>query len=93
MKTDIELIEGFKANFVHGRLFTEAQVHMLIGWARGEARKEIMSKIPNMELLQAEFSEQFERLAKGCVEITPPMKKRAFTWFVSGAAAVIKKLK
>jgi hypothetical protein len=93
MKTDEELIEGFKETYVHGRLFTESQVHMLMGWARAEIKREILSEIPNMGLLQADFSEQFKRLAECPDETTPLMKKRAFAWFITGAAAVIKKLK
>ncbi|HLN56107.1 MAG TPA: hypothetical protein VK207_08945 [Bacteroidales bacterium] len=39
MKTDKELLEGFRTQFNTGRLFTESNVLVLMGMARGEEKK------------------------------------------------------
>ncbi len=40
MATDRELLEGFKEQFQTGRLFTESQVLVLMGYARGEEKRQ-----------------------------------------------------
>jgi hypothetical protein len=54
MKTDKELLEGFRTQFNTGHLFTESQVLVLMGYARAEARKEPrVKKLPGWGVCEA----------------------------------------
>jgi hypothetical protein len=46
MATNKQLLEGFKSQFNTGRLFTESQALILMGYARGDTRKMIKDLLP-----------------------------------------------
>lgn len=44
MKTDKEMMLAFQEQFNTGRLFTETQVLVLMGYARGEERRQLATE-------------------------------------------------
>lgn len=47
MANDKELLKAFREQFNTGHLYTESQVLVLMGYARGEARKELRAPEPD----------------------------------------------
>lgn len=55
MATNKQLLKGFKSQFNTGRLFTEAQVLILMGYARGDARKTLKDLLPAEDDIEREL--------------------------------------
>lgn len=55
--TDKKIITGFREQFQTGKLFTGSNVLVLMGYARGDARKMIKEKILTKEDIEQELIE------------------------------------
>lgn len=96
MKTDKELLADYKER-VKCRLYTEDQLLLLMNKARTEGRYEVLSKIPDMVIFDQEFSEMYKKVntenSKLPANMESYLKKMNLSWFLAGAALVIKKIK
>jgi hypothetical protein len=53
--TDKEILKGFQEQFNTGRLLTESQALVLMGMARGDARKELLSRLPKEDDIEMDI--------------------------------------
>lgn len=59
MPTNKEIMLAYEEQFNTGKLFTESHVLVLMGYAKGEARRELMSKVPTPEDVEMEVIENY----------------------------------
>jgi len=59
MPTNKEIMLAYEEQFNTGKLFTETHVLVLMGYARGEARKELMKKLPTPENVELEIIDNY----------------------------------
>jgi hypothetical protein len=59
MPTNKEMMLAYEEQFNTGKLFIEAHVLVLMGYARGEARRELTSKLPKPEDVEMEIIENY----------------------------------
>lgn len=59
MPTNKEMMLAYQEQFNTGKIFTEAHVLVLMGYARGEARQELMAQIPTPEDVEMEIINQY----------------------------------
>ncbi|OGX23350.1 MAG: hypothetical protein A3K54_00095 [Omnitrophica WOR_2 bacterium RBG_13_44_8] len=59
MPNNKEMMLAYEEQFQTGKLFTENHVLVLMGYARGEARREIMAKLPTQEDVEMEIIDNY----------------------------------
>jgi hypothetical protein len=53
--TDKEILKGFQEQFQTGGLFTESNILVLMGYARGDAKKMILQRLPTDDDIELEI--------------------------------------